>query len=109
MAQNGDEISDYRRYIEAMLLPGENVEAVFQSQDPDDHDPSFPPIAALTTARLMVLRRRFGTYGSARMPGVTWDEDEWQVRTIPFSTVLQTTFGIDAKYRSSESEILAWV
>ena len=77
MADDIQDISDYRDAIEGLLLTGEELEAVFPAASKLIMDSDEPQVVALTSHRLIACYRRLrsGSY------------DRWTFRSILFSRV----------------------
>jgi len=100
MADDSQDISDYREAIEGLLLNGDELEAVFPAASgptPDTHDPK---AIAITSDRLIVCSRELKRSSS----------DEWLFRSIPYSQLQEVTLSRRENLRrdriESESSVL---
>jgi hypothetical protein len=89
MADDIQDIADYRDAIENLLLNGEELEAAFPASTKTQSDSDEPQAIAITSHRLVVCHRRLrsGTY------------DRWTFRSILFSRVEQVELYREEQFR----------
>jgi hypothetical protein len=99
MADEVQDISDYRDAIEGLLLNGEELEAVFPATAKLATDSDEPQAIAITTHRLVVCHRRLRT-GSY---------DRWTFRSILYSRVEQVELFREEQFRKDRIDPQATV
>ena len=89
MADDIQDIADYRDAIEGLLLNGEDLEATFPAGVKTQPDSDEPQALAITSHRLIVCHRRLrsGSY------------DRWTFRSILFSRVEQIELYREEQFR----------
>ena len=94
LADEIQDISDYREAIESLLLNGEELEASFPASLEVSPDSDEPKAIAITSHRIIVCYRRLrsGSY------------DRWTVRSILFSRVEQVELYREEQFRRDRIE-----
>jgi hypothetical protein len=89
MADEIQDISDYREAIEALLLNGEELEAAIPAGLNTQSDSDEPQAIAITSHRLIVCHRRLRAGSS----------DRWTFRSILFARVQQIELYREEQFR----------
>jgi hypothetical protein len=94
MADLAQEITEYRDSIDALLLNGEELEAVFPADVNVAPDSDEPKAIGITSHRLIVCHRRL-------RPG---SSDRWRMRSILYSRIEEIELSRDEDLRREQIE-----